>query len=1207
MANLTRRQWPLGWTPSQDKLNGNREGLLRMDNLYLDEEGVISIVRGTRKLHPEQFPAAIHTCYSKYIGVDKYRFVGLKNGEVRAGTETTGFNQQILSEGSTEVAAFGSAFGEVIICSGASKPKKYRGADEFSYDLTPHRAGVPGINIENQDESSVSFPDQNGFFTDWVLLTNNVTNFNHSTDFVQFDTDPALNQGSVWVSPAFGRSINSLVNGDPQNPDDDTFKMNVRIGHTDVLVSIEVIFYLAPPEVTDNPDGTQNRTVVDTENTFKYVWPFSVDSNFVTGINAWNSLSARRGDFVRSGNNPDYGWGAVTGVQVNINTTDEIDNNVVTELRFQGGVKGQLYGTYRYAQVNVNNNGTTFFRSPLGQISTPQFVFNGKVAITPNPPLDDQINEIWIFRRDSGLNIDVVPLGTPRRLDKWYRVLVFKIEDNFSIPQYDTTSDELALEENYWWNEALIGSYDIPDPIVSLQSDVFSRVLYLTTKEIYISDSRDPGLMDSDATLKLSGDPTELNLWIRTQSLGVINVGTTKNIYELSGTFQTQPDGTVDVFNKPLGTSHPPISYQFAFDAGLIFYMASDGIRYVGGSEADVVSRQIDLLFRHTERYGISSVIIDASVVNSYPLCIAKDKLWASMPLSDGNRVLFIYDLKNKYWYLQRTGPLCLYEDEDGELIAGYNTSDAYLRQLDTSDKLDDDTGQRVVYLTVYDDDNLPRNRKDTFTWKGTLDTGNKPVQIDIAKNGLDNWISIGNTAFNGPQEKLITIADTVGLGKSYALRIVGDDLNTFKLYNWTIEYDPRPEQLTYLRIPYTNLGTLSRKRFVNYGFVIDTLGVECEFTPLIDGTIAGSTSLFSHNRKGTHIHYFDSEQVGIDIGGIICGFFEYYGPNLDEITSEKLPTPTTYLVIPQNDFGVPNRKRHSSYKFIINTRGSQVRFTPRLDGVNQTPLDFSTSEKSVVEYFFSADTVAINIGGTLESINNPKKPFEFYGPIVPQQVEVLPPRLKEFRIPESNFGVAAKKRIRTLPMEINTNGHDVNFTPIVDGVSFPVTILNTATRATTFHYFGYDSFGVDYSGDLIGTQPFEFYGFGKPEGVEVLPVAKKFDQIGPIRLDKLGKFQAIRLRIIPTGLVNTIPIKVISETDNTYPFSTGNTGEWSTTLVVVPNKDDVYEIHLPKTVNGTIFRIEIGPTVYPFHRYDLQAKIVQSGMEANPKWLKVQ
>ena len=55
-----------------------------------------------------------------------------------------------------------------------------------------------------------------------------------------------------------------------------------------------------------------------------------------------------------------------------------------------------------------------------------------------------------------------------------------------------------------------------------------------------------------------------------------------------------------------------------------------------------------------------------------------------------------------------------------------------------------------------------------------------------------------------------------------------------------------------------------------------------------------------------------------------------------------------------------------------------------------------------------------------------------------------------------------------------------------------------------------------------------------------------------------------------------------------------------------VPNSDEVYEINLPKSVNGTIFRLVLGPSSDPFHRYDCQMKVSSSGMESDSKWIPV-
>jgi hypothetical protein len=595
-----------------------------------------------------------------------------------------------------------------------------------------------------------------------------------------------------------------------------------------------------------------------------------------------------------------------------------------------------------------------------------------------------------------------------------------------------------------------------------------------------------------------------------------------------------------------------------------------------------------------------------------YPILVAKNKLWVSIPNLDGTRRLYVYDIRKKYWYPYYTDPVALFKETDGTILAGYGGgSGNYLRVIDTprNHTLDGVIGQAVYFETIADDNEQPRNRKDSFTFKIKADAGGGSLTLAIALNGSGTYIEIGTTTFGpGPTEKLITVAETIGRAKDYAVRITADALTTCKIYEFTIEYDPLPEQLTYLRIPNTNLGTASRKRFINFPFVIDTLGNDTEFTPLIDNQVAGSSSLINHNGKLTHNHFFfpsvtkGDEFKGVDIGGILCGFFEFYNINIEEALTEKLPVPTKHWVIPPDDYGIPNRKRHSSYKFQIDTRGASVRFIPLIDGVWYDPLDFTTNRKQTVEYFFSVDTIGIDIGGQLESLAD--TPFEFYGVIKPQEIEVLPARLKEFRIPENNYGHAAKKRIRTMPMGINTNGFDVVFTPIIDHVSQTPTTINTSARQTAFHYFNTDVFGIDFSGELIGVEPFEFYGLEKPEAVEVLPVAKKFDQIGPLRVDRIGRIQRIRLRAITEE--TAIPIKILTETEETIPNATGASGIWTGSFTTVPNVDNTWELIVPKTLYGNIFRFELGPLTTAFHRYDLQVLLNPLGMQTKQRWLQV-
>ena len=1155
MAAITRKDWPLGWVPSADFHNGDVRGLARMDNLTIDETGALTLTPGISDIYT--FGGFPHTIYSKFFGNTKVRYTCNSNAEITRNGTT------INTGGHPERAAFGTSRGYVLICSGNARIKD---DSVNTYPLgisTP--LGPPGVanNVQPQ--------------TDITAGGASTTADAGSPDFIAVNT-PAL----IVTDTTVTGSITPLS--------EDGIYFNVRVGNTSKLKTVKIVFYL---------DSVSNES-----DYYWYEWANDSNSPFTRGINAWTTLGATRGNFQRSGTSFDKDWTTVVGCEVFFEFSEAVTANLVNEIRAVGGILGPLNDTYDYVQIYVTNDGKYIAKSPESPVAGEVFVSHGYTTITPHTAgIPSEVTHIWIYRRSSRSSIPYFgrPLDAVQVLDKYYKVL--EIPAPFA-PTVDNISDEDLLIANDYLKPGLINVQAIIGDIIGIVGDYNGRVLYITTNEVYVSERENPDLVDPALILKLSGDTTTKNLWVYKFDTGRILIGTTTDVYELSGTLSDTPDGGIDASILPLGVSHPPISSEVAAYQGTLFYLSSQGVTSLAGANSIIISPQLNLLFQGATRYGIAPVLLSPNDAIAAPICVGKNKLFISLPLMDGTRRCFVYDFSKQYWHPYYTDPISLLNEEDGAIIAGYGGgSGNALREIYTYSITS--YPQDIHLRTFHDDDNLPRNRKDVFTLKVTADTGNGPVNISIAKNGSEQYVQVMTSVqFNGREEKLITIAETIGLGKTFSVKITGTALTTCKIYNFSIEYDARPEQLTYFRIPYTNVGSASRKRFVNFPFEIDTLGQSCEYFPLIDGAVFTPTSIFSFERKATHIHYFDTEAVGTDIGGIICGLFEFYGVRYDEIISEKMPNPVTYLRIPQTDYGTPNRKRHSSYKFRINTRGSQVRFTPRIDGTNYSTLDFTTSEPQVVEYFFTADTIGINIGGVLESLSSPKTPFEFYGEIKPQDLEVLPPRLLEFRIPENNFGVAAKKRIRTIPMVINTNGEDVTFTPIVDGVSGTATTLNTTTKKTIYHYFNADSFGIDYSGDLVATSstPFEWYGFGKLEGVEVLPIPKQYDQIGPLRFDKLAKFQAMRIRMIATG--STIPVTIYNEVEGSLEL-TSNTGEYTTTLHTTPNKDDVYELIIPKTVNGTVFRVTLGPVTSPFYRYDIQIKLVDSGGQASPKWVK--
>jgi hypothetical protein len=195
--------------------------------------------------------------------------------------------------------------------------------------------------------------------------------------------------------------------------------------------------------------------------------------------------------------------------------------------------------------------------------------------------------------------------------------------------------------------------------------------------------------------------------------------------------------------------------------------------------------------------------------------------------------------------------------------------------------------------------------------------------------------------------------------------------------------------------------------------------------------------------------------------------------------------------------------------------------------------------------------------------------------------------------------------------MVINTNGYDVAFQPYVDGsiawadnFNGP-TIFNTNSKQTVFHYFNNDAFGIDFHGELKGAHPFEFYGMLKPEEVEALPVAKVFDQIGPLRYDKIAKLYAFRIRMISEDV--QLPFQIFTNDQPTVPYNPTAGAAFEGIIPCVEFTDTVYEVTIPKNVNGTIFRFTFGGAGNrPFHRYTLQVKINLSGMQSDAKWVEV-
>lgn len=205
---------------------------------------------------------------------------------------------------------------------------------------------------------------------------------------------------------------------------------------------------------------------------------------------------------------------------------------------------------------------------------------------------------------------------------------------------------------------------------------------------------------------------------------------------------------------------------------------------------------------------------------------------------------------------------------------------------------------------------------------------------------------------------------------------------------------------------------------------------------------------------------------------------------------------------------------------------------------------------------------------------------------------EDRPQPLSSYRLLLADLG-PNKKRVRVWPITIDTLGEDVLMTPYVDNIAQPALTLNSRYPRTFFYQFLTDVFGVDYFYTLTGTCSFEIYKAHQPTEVQILPIAKRFDQVGSEEFFRYGKIKLFLVRVMALG-GTVIPYGVYI---NDALINSGS-------ITVVDGVEDTYEVPVPKTVAGTVIRIVLGPTTFDFHRFYVHVQAAKSGRDTELDWV---
>ena len=418
------------------------------------------------------------------------------------------------------------------------------------------------------------------------------------------------------------------------------------------------------------------------------------------------------------------------------------------------------------------------------------------------------------------------------------------------------------------------------------------RWFYFTADICYPSDLNDPDLVDPTLGIRIANTNGEVFLCAVKVSDGAIMYGTSHDIYLITGTLTTLPDGTIDVYNRSLGCKHPPISFDASYADGLMYYLGVDGWRSFSpfGQGNNLSTPNTDRLYRKGDSaYGYTGPAAVVPGSTRFPCLVANNKLYCGIT---GQGRIEVYDLARHSWRVINygKGDLTAISSTCIGIVTGYFSSDNHQRDfgLKTTSLIDGSTKQTIVALSVVFDDGLPSNRKDLFDVKLRLLTGSGETLAIGIIDEFDNVTAVSATSSTVDTSELLK--DDPVLSKTYQIALNGQ-FSIFELSDIRLDYSPRPTPLTRYYVRPSNFGTPDLKLMAAWPIEIDTLGNTINFTPKFDGVAQSPLSIATTlNRKQTINYLTQNHTYAIDFEGLFTGGpFELYGL-LSPIILDKIP-----------------------------------------------------------------------------------------------------------------------------------------------------------------------------------------------------------------------------------------------------------------------------------------------------------------------------
>jgi len=539
MGLLARTNFGQGWMPDADAVAAPADALLRMDNLVLDELGVVALRKGSTPINDTPLADLdVHSLYTTVLDGTRVRFAAAGNYIYRDGVK-----QAALIAGTGDVQ-FGATQGHCFWARSTSKG---------SFDGTTVRQwGIPMSAIQPSaqpadDGERISIAEcyqgeSPAFIQGEGTLAYNTGQNGNANGAIQLTADSTTGRATAVRTLTTDLDTTDWSGGQEENKQD-YLEVYVYITDPAAVSRITLSFDCNRESTTSFTDyyyvdfrwseGVPDTDAIATERDIlrdEYTIEgrsreilregrredgtrrgSAIFPDPVITANTWTLLRAKREQFTKSGSTAGKGWNTLCRVRVAATMAAGGTTSIV---RFDAiaFVHGQLLGGYSYRYILARDAGEYVALSPVS-LPSAEVSFAGESALVFIPPdsgRDPYATEVWVYRMGQDL-------------DSFYRVAtkLFSAANDAAFAmtakwEIGTIGQELQLEagafnstmtdEIDWEADVIIygfSNHNSEDELVWLADCGASLDLTTTTGGLVISDTMsDLEALEIDITLE---------------------------------------------------------------------------------------------------------------------------------------------------------------------------------------------------------------------------------------------------------------------------------------------------------------------------------------------------------------------------------------------------------------------------------------------------------------------------------------------------------------------------------------------------------------------------------------------------------------------------------------------------------------------------------------------------------------------------------